>query len=212
MAAIVRGGITVKPHVQAFADACMATTGADSYGTYVGHSPPEGPTQALDVFTPDNDAGYRLQDTICAFAMENVERFGVRYMIRREYIWNIERADEGWRWQGHQGNRTADHFDHVHLTFYSTAADVPDPEPIPDPEPVPEEDDMRYQLVGVSNNRGIFLVGATPLGTKVSKGRIPAVHLAPAEVEAMLASNIAVRNDGADLPEDVFDRRFIVVG
>jgi hypothetical protein len=81
------------------------------------------------------------------------------------------------------------------------------------PNPVPqEEDDMRYQLVGVSNNRGIFLVGATPLGTKVSKGRIPAVHLAPAEVEAMLASNIAVRNDGADLPEDVFDRRFIVVG
>ena len=131
----VRGGITVKPHVQAFADACMAATGADNYGTYNGHSPPEGPTQALDIFTPDSNAGYALQDRIAEFAMTNAHRFGVRYVIRRRQIWNIERASEGWRNQTATGDRTADHYDHVHITFYAKGADAPAPEPDPVPQP-----------------------------------------------------------------------------
>lgn len=82
----------------------------------------------------------------------------------------------------------------------------------PNPEPVVEEDDMP-RLIGVTNNRGIFLCGTTPLGTKVSKGRTPAVHLAPSEVEALVASKAAVRDhDAADLPEAVFDRLYVVVG
>ncbi len=128
--ALVRGGITVKSHVQAFADACQLATGASNYGTYNGHSPPEGPTQALDIFNQDSSAGYALQDRIVAFAQANVKRFGIRYIIRRRQIWNIERAGEGWRNQSVTGNRTADHYDHVHITFYATGADVqPEPDP-----------------------------------------------------------------------------------
>ena len=130
--ALVRGGITVEPHVQAFADACQVATKADNYGTYNGHSPPEGPTQALDIFNPDSPAGYALQDRIVEFAMANARAFGVRYTIRREHIWNIERAGEGWRRQTHHGNRTADHYDHVHVTFY---AQTSKPGPIPKPHP-----------------------------------------------------------------------------
>lgn len=135
--AVVRGGITVKPHVQAFADACQAATGADSYGTYNGHSPPEGPTQALDVFNPKTENGYRLQDAIAQFAIKNQKRFGVRYAIKwnpagKDFIWNIERAAEGWR-----AMATRDHSDHVHITFYATAAAVPEE---PDPVPVPQGD------------------------------------------------------------------------
>lgn len=130
--ATVRGGITVKPHVQRFADACQAATGADSYGTYNGHSPPEGPTQALDIFNPKTEAGYRLQDAIADFAIKNQKRYGVRYVIKwnpaaQDLIWNIERAGEGWR-----AKATRDHSDHVHITFYATAAAV---EPAPDPVP-----------------------------------------------------------------------------
>jgi hypothetical protein len=133
--AVVRGGITVKPHVQAFADALEAAVPeANSFGTYVGHSPPEGPTQSLDVFTADNAAGYAVQDRVCAFIKANQKRFGIRYCIRRHEIWNIERDDEGWRDQGVTGNRTEDHYDHVHVTFYATApgpfgstTDVPTP-------------------------------------------------------------------------------------
>ena len=119
--AIIRGGFTVKPHVQALADALEDGLGVESFGTYAGHSPPEGPTQAVDIFTPDNDAGYALQDRICSYLQANVKRFGVRYIIRRHHIWNIERSTEGWRDQGITGDRTTDHYDHVHVTCYATA-------------------------------------------------------------------------------------------
>lgn len=132
--ATVRGGIAVKPHVDVFADDCEAATGASDYGTYHGHSPPEGPTQALDIFTSDDANGHALQDRICNFAIGNATRYGVRYIIRREHIWNIERVAEGWRRQTHYGNRRLDHYDHVHITFYATGQAVPEPIPTPEPE------------------------------------------------------------------------------
>lgn len=113
--------ILVKPHVQALANALHEQFGLDSFGTYLGHSYPEGPTQAIDIFTPDNVQGYALQDRVCAWLMANQKRFGVRYCIRRHQIWNIERANEGWREQGVTGNRTSDHMDHVHDTCYEWA-------------------------------------------------------------------------------------------
>lgn len=121
MAALIRGGYTVKPHVQAFFNALEDELGIKlSIGTYAGHSPPEGPTQAADVFNTDDTAGYEQQDRICAFIRRNAKKFGVRYCIRRHFIWNIERDDEGWRDQGVTGNRTVDHYDHVHVTFYAS--------------------------------------------------------------------------------------------
>lgn len=123
---LVRGGITVKPHVQRFADDISAALGVSNFGTYVGHSPPEGPTQAVDIFTPDNANGYILQDKICEWIIAHQKKYGIRYCIRRHHIWNIERADEGWRDQGVTGDRTADHYDHVHVTFYAKAEVEPD--------------------------------------------------------------------------------------
>lgn len=113
--------ILPKPHVQALANALAGEFGLISFGTYLGHSYPEGPTQAVDIFTPDNAQGYVLQDRICAWLMANQKRFGIRYCIRRHQIWNIERASEGWRNQTVTGNRTADHMDHVHDTSYESA-------------------------------------------------------------------------------------------
>lgn len=139
--AIVRGGITVRPNVQGVADAIEREGLASSFGTYPGHSSPEGPTQAVDIFTPDNNNGYALQDRICDFLMRNQVRFGVRYLIRRHHIWNIERASEGWRDQGVTGNRTADHYDHVHVTCYTAGEgpyDVSD-EPTDSPTPCEEK-------------------------------------------------------------------------
>lgn len=130
--AIIRGGITVKPHVQKLADDLdIAMGGGLSFGTYAGHSPPEGPTQAIDVFTPDNANGYILQDRICAWLIQHQAKYGVRYCIRRHMIWNIERANEGWRDQGVTGNRTADHYDHVHVTCYASVEVVDDGPVIP---------------------------------------------------------------------------------
>lgn len=130
MTAVIRGNIQVKPHVQQACDLLEDRLKVKlDFSTYYGHSPPEGPTQAVDIFNRDNAAGYAQQDRICEFFIAHAEELGVRYLIRREYIWNIERADEGWRWQGHQGNRTADHWDHVHVTFYASARGLKLPVP-----------------------------------------------------------------------------------
>ena len=127
----------MKPHVQRFADDMEAYFGgAMNWGTYAGHSPPEGPTQALDHFNPNSASGHAQQDKAAAWAIKNAKKYGLRYVIKRYEIWNIERAGEGWRQRSRTGNATADHLDHNHYTFYSTAPDIPVP-----PKPK-ERDDM----------------------------------------------------------------------
>lgn len=129
---LVRGGITVKPHVQRAADEVVAEFGPGlSPGTYNGHSPPEGPTQALDLFNQETQVGWTQQRRIADYLIKHAKRLGVRYVIRwnpngNDWIWNIERADEGWR-----AMATRDHRNHVHVTFYASVIWV-DPE-IPEP-------------------------------------------------------------------------------
>ena len=150
---------TMKPHVQKFADALEAYMGKSlSFGTYAGHSPPEGPTQAVDVFNTVDSVGWAQQDQICNWIQADNFKigylYGIRYMIRRHHIWNIERADEGWRDQGVTGNQTADHLDHTHLTFY---ADAPiNSQPEPQPAPTPEEEIKLWIFDGPPGVGGIW--------------------------------------------------------
>lgn len=126
----------MKPHVQRFADAMEEYFGgAMNWGTYAGHSPPEGPTQALDHFNPNSAAGHAQQDKAAEWAIRNARKYGLRYIIKRYEIWNIERAGEGWRQRSRTGNATADHLDHNHYTFYASAPDIPAPKK-------EEDDDM----------------------------------------------------------------------
>lgn len=124
---VVRGGIRVKDHVQKCADEVVAEFGSGlTPGTYNGHSPPEGPTQALDLFTRADLIGWGLQSQIADWLIKNQRRFGIRYVIRynptdQDWIWNIERASEGWR-----AMATRDHRDHVHVTFYASVIDEPE--------------------------------------------------------------------------------------
>lgn len=136
---LVRGGITVKPHVQRTADEVVREFGPGlAPGTYNGHSPPEGPTQALDLFNAESQAGWALQGRVADYLIKHAKRLGVRYVIKwnpngNDWIWNIERAAEGWR-----AMATRDHRNHVHVTFYAHAVviiDEPDtPAPIGEDE------------------------------------------------------------------------------
>ncbi len=158
MTAVIRGGIEVKPHVLLGCTRLEQALGLKlDFGTYPGHSYPEGPTQAVDIFNTDNDAGWTQQDRICAFLIANAKTLGVRYVIRREHIWNIERAAEGWRWQGHQGSRRLDHYDHVHVTFYASAPDVDDPYIPPTPLPrLNKENEMFMYSTAAKVDGGSF--------------------------------------------------------
>jgi hypothetical protein len=132
--AIVRGG-TVRPHVQAFADAVARSTGAASFGTYNGHSPSI--DRALDIFVPVSSAA--LGNAVCDFALANLERFGIDYVIYRQQIYNPEIA-RYWRWMADRGSPTANHYDHVHVSFATKAPPGPDPKPPAPPTPTPTDE------------------------------------------------------------------------
>ena len=117
---------TVFLHVQAFADAVSKATGADSFGTYLGHDPTL--ERALDIFTPTDSR--KLGDAICDFAIANLKRFGVDYVIYRQRIFNPEIAPV-WRDMADRGDLTNNHFDHVHVSFEATAPGPFDSVPAP---------------------------------------------------------------------------------
>jgi hypothetical protein len=55
---------------------------------------------------------------IANWAAANAGKLGIRYVIWRQRIWNIERAREGWRTMENRGGITANHYDHVHISVY----------------------------------------------------------------------------------------------
>lgn len=127
---LVRGGIKVRPHVQAFVDACAESTGADNYGTYNGHEPSA--DLAVDIFHQVGDD--RLADKICDFALKNLTKYGVDYVISRQRIYNPEIATY-WRNMEDRGGFTQNHRDHVHVSFEPSAPVVVEkPKPVIDKE------------------------------------------------------------------------------
>lgn len=174
--------VTPLPHVRAFADALSVTTGADSFGTYYGHSPT--PDRALDIFVPVNSAV--LGNAICDFALENLERFGVDYVIYRQHIYNPDVA-EYWRLMEDRGDNTQNHFDHVHVSFEDSA-----PPPIPEPKPVPniKELPMEFTYITPPEKKGepdedwIWL-GAERIHARTGSGKTLEALKAAGQIKAL---------------------------
>jgi len=138
----------VLPHVQRFADALSAATGADSFGTYVGHDPSL--ERALDIFVPVDSAvlGTKITD----FAIAHLDESGIWYLIYRQRIYNPQIASY-WRPMADRGSPTANHFDHVHISFEDTA---PEPNPIPVPPKEPEVSKVAYPLTITQDQKRRF--------------------------------------------------------
>lgn len=72
-----------------------------------------GAGRAIDVMVGDDPKGKELGDRVSDYFMEHAEPLNVDYIIWQQRIW-----DGGeWSPMDSQGDRTADHFDHVHVTF-----------------------------------------------------------------------------------------------
>lgn len=98
----------VRPHVQAFANVSCGTVGCpDNVSSYNGHSPSV--DLALDVFQlrerGDRYAAFGVADKV----------HKVDYVIWRQRI--NTRDGRGWRQMEDRGSITANHFDHVHVSF-----------------------------------------------------------------------------------------------
>lgn len=47
--------------------------------------------------------------------------YGIKYVIWKQHIWSTGRASEGWRKMENRGSATANHLDHVHASFVTSA-------------------------------------------------------------------------------------------
>ncbi|MFF4415345.1 coiled-coil domain-containing protein [Streptosporangium sp. NPDC001559] len=56
----------------------------------------------------------RLGDEVAAWAIENKDRLGVKYVIWRQRI----NTGSGWRGMSNRGGVTANHYDHVHISVH----------------------------------------------------------------------------------------------
>jgi hypothetical protein len=68
--------------------------------------------KALDFMTRGKNG-----NDLAAFAEANWKRLNIKYIIWNQHIWNPSRAGEGWRLMEDRGGDTANHRDHVHISF-----------------------------------------------------------------------------------------------
>lgn len=102
----------VKPWVQAAADELGTRFGISTIGGYGNrdNATDHDDGLALDYMT-------RAGGPLAAYAQANAARLGVTYVIWNQQIWSTSRAAEGWRPMADRGGDTANHKDHVHVSF-----------------------------------------------------------------------------------------------
>lgn len=117
----VLSGLWVYDHVQAFASSSCKYVSACSNGTYNGHSPHASRATDLMVSTygTSTAAGSAKGDRLAEFATNNRKKFGIMYVIWKQRINSFD--GRGWRAMENRGSITQNHFDHVHVSFYTSA-------------------------------------------------------------------------------------------
>lgn len=98
---------------------CAAFPQVSSFGGVRADSLPEHPSgRAIDAMISDSTVGWRIATWVRAHARE----LGVSQVIYSQKIWTVQRSAEGWRSMSDRGSATANHYDHVHVTVYGSAA------------------------------------------------------------------------------------------
>jgi hypothetical protein len=103
-----------RPHVAQVGNLIGKTFAVADIGGAIGRGNDDhGAGLALDFMTTDTAHG----DAIAEFVLANRERFGVTYVI-----WQQRYNDgNGWSYMEDRGSATANHYDHVHVSFAPSA-------------------------------------------------------------------------------------------
>jgi hypothetical protein len=70
--------------------------------------------RAVDSMISDSAVGWQIAKWVRA----NARRLGASEVIYSQHIWTVQRSSEGWRSMPDRGSRTANHYDHVHVSVY----------------------------------------------------------------------------------------------
>jgi hypothetical protein len=105
---------SVKSHVRAAAEFLGCQFGRPTMGGVAGRGGPSDHPAGLAVdFMVERATG----DALAACALENMDALGVKYVIWRQRI----NHGSGWKPMEDRGGATANHFDHVHISFDPSA-------------------------------------------------------------------------------------------
>jgi hypothetical protein len=83
-------------------------------GLRPGDSGFHGSGRALDSMISNSTIGWNIARWVRA----NASKLGASEVIYYQKIWTVQRSSEGWRPMADRGSRTANHYDHVHVSVY----------------------------------------------------------------------------------------------
>ena len=98
------------PHVRPVVADVTAAQGVSTVLTRPGHSPTQELAADFMVYT-DSARG----DAVAQYVLDNAGRFGVEYVIWQQRIFIV--GGSGWQAMEDRGSPTANHMDHVHVSF-----------------------------------------------------------------------------------------------
>ena len=107
----VEGGLGANA-IAAHRAICARFPQVTSFGGYRPGRPTTRPGRALDVMV-SGAAGQEIAN----WARANACALGITEVIYAQRIWTTQRAGDGWRGMSDRGSATANHYDHVHLSF-----------------------------------------------------------------------------------------------
>lgn len=110
----------LQPQAEAFRQEIAAKFGITNIGGYREGDPEDhGKGLAVDVMVPTNS---ELGDQVAQYAIDNMDRAGISYVIWKQQFYmpvnNIYGPANTWNQMPDRGGDTANHNDHVHISFY----------------------------------------------------------------------------------------------
>lgn len=107
----VEGGLGANA-IAAHRAICARFPQVTAYGGYRAGSSNHSSGRALDVMI-SGSTGWEIAE----WARANASALGITEVIHAQRIWTTQRAGDGWRGMSDRGSATANHYDHVHLSF-----------------------------------------------------------------------------------------------
>lgn len=109
----------LKPQAEAFRQEIAAKFGITNIGGYREGDPDDhGKGLAVDVMVPTSS---QLGDQVAQYAIDNMDRAGISYVIWKQQFYmpvdNIYGPANTWNQMPDRGGDTANHYDHVHISF-----------------------------------------------------------------------------------------------